>query len=205
MPTTVGQRHLDLPEAQLLSDLYGIIKDLDSVSEFCQRLVDACDVDAPDLHVLDALSTACVVRYCRCFEGGVRAKLDRDSVKSVDPRFVDLHDYLFSLRQKHLTHSVNEFEANHVVVSVAELPSPPEIKGITVVGGRVAGLDRKTALNLQKLVRKLLKAASTRYEADERKLIAFVVKMSIDEVYKLPEPAPFEPDWKRAGKKRPRN
>jgi hypothetical protein len=204
MPTVIGHRQLDLPETQLLSDLYGVIKDLASVSEFCQRLVDAFDVDSPDLHLLDALATACVVRYCRCFEGGVRTKLDPDSVRAVDPRFAEFHDYLFALRQKHLSHSVNEFEANCVAVSVAEPPSPPEIRGITVVGGRVAGLDRRTALNLQELAGKLREAASARYEAEEKELRALVDKMSIDKVYQLPEPRPFEPDWKRAGRKRRR-
>lgn len=204
MPTTIGQRRLDLPEAQLLSDLYGIIKDLDSVSEFCQRLVDAWDAEPPDFDLLDALSTACVVRYCRCFEGGVRCKLDPDSVKAVDPRFAEFHDYLFSLRQKHLSHSVNEFEENCVAVSVAEPPSLPEVQGIAVVGGRVAGLDRRTASNLQELAKKLKKAASVEYESEEDKLRAIVGAMPIEDVYRLPEPAEFRPDWKRASRRRPR-
>jgi len=204
MPTTIGQRRLDLPEAQLLSDLYGIIKDLDSVSEFCQRLVEAWGAEPPDFHLLDAISTACVVRYCRCFEGGVRFKLHPDSVKAVDPRFTEFHDYLFSLRQKHLSHSVNEFEENCVAVSVAEPPSPPEVKGIAVVGGRVAGLDRRTASNLQELVKKLRQAASVEYDTEEDKLKAIVDNIPIDDVYRLPEPAPFQPDWKRADRRRPK-
>ena len=60
------------------------------------------------IHLIDPLSAASVVRYCRCFEVGVRAKLARESVAAIDPLFVDCHGYLFALRQKHLSHSVNK-------------------------------------------------------------------------------------------------
>lgn len=204
MPTTLGQRRLDLPEAQLLSDLYGIIRDLKSVSEFCQRLVDAFTSAHQDLHLIDALSTASVVRYCRCFEVGVRAKLSRDSVRAVDARFTEFHDYLFSLRQKHLSHSVNEFEENCVAASVVEPPSPPEIHGIVVVGGRVAGLDRKTASNLQELASKLREAAEVQYKTQKDELKSVVDAMPLDKVYRFPVPRAFQPDWRRASRKRPR-
>ena len=145
MPVNSSERRLDLPDGQLFSDLFGIKRDLELVVEFCQRLSDAYDAVPTDYPLIDALSTSSVVRYCRCFEGGVRAKLARESIKAIDPRFAEFHDYLFALRQKHLSHSVNEFEANYVTVAVSEPPAPREVLGIGIGGGRVAGLDKATA------------------------------------------------------------
>jgi hypothetical protein len=126
-PKANSERKLNLPESQLFSDLFGVMRDLESVVEFCQRLCAAYDADPRDLYLIDALSTATVVRYCRCFETGVRAKLARECIAAIDPRFVDFHDYLFALRQKHLVHSVNEFEYNCVTVAVTEPPTSAKV------------------------------------------------------------------------------
>lgn len=117
-------RLLNRPEAQRFADLGGISRDLGNVIQFCDLMIAAYDTAPPQYELIDALSTASVVRYCRCFESGVRAKLARESINSLAPAFTQLHDYLFLLRQKHLVHPVNEFEANHVAVVVQKTPLP---------------------------------------------------------------------------------
>jgi hypothetical protein len=202
MATTVGQRKLALPEAELLADLFGISHDLQSTQDFCERLRVAWDSRPIDPNLIDALSTASIVRYCRCFEGGLRAKLDRDSAGAIDARFTEFHDYVFSLRQKHISHSVNEFEENHVTVAVVEPPAPRKVENINLVGGRIAGLDQPTAVHLKELAGKLKTAVDIRIEEERVKLKAIVDKLPVDEIYRLPEPPVFQPDWRRAGVKR---
>src|SRR5690349_13248049 len=95
-------RILNLPEAERFGDLAGIIRDLGTVIQFCDLLVSAFDASPPQYELADALSTAAVIRYCRCFGTGVRASLAGESIKAVAPNLVHIHDYLFELRQKHL-------------------------------------------------------------------------------------------------------
>lgn len=199
-----SQRRLDLADGQLFSDLFGIKRDLESVMEFCQRLSNAYDAVPTDYYLIDALSTASVVRYCRCFEGGVRAKLARESISAIDPRFVEFHGYLFALRQKHLAHSVNEFEENCVTVAVSEPPAPREILGIGIGGGRVAGLDKATAKNLEVLAKKLYDALVVEFETERGRIQQLVTALPIEEIYELPMLPPFQPDWRRAAIKRRR-
>ena len=203
MPSS--RRSLKSPETQLIGDLFGLKRDLESVVAFCQRLLAAFDATPVDRDLLDALSTACVVRYCRCFEGGVRAKLARDNVQNFAPRFLVLHDYFFTLRQKHLVHAVNEFEANEVAVVVSKAPSPRTVLDVAIVGGRVAGLDRETAANFKLLAAKLLDAVATDLEAQEQRLLDSLKSRPIAKLYELPEAPPFAPSWTRAATKRRRS
>ena len=203
METT--HRALNSAEAERLGDLFGIIRDLDSVVEFCTRLVAAYGRSPLDFHLLDALSTACVIRYCRCFEMGVRAKLARECVVTLAPRFADFHDYLFALRQKHLAHPVNDFEMNQAAVELTGEFSCPSVVDIKVLGGRVAGLDRPTADNLKVLADTLRRAAVKDYDLEKARLLEHAKSLSPDEVVKLPEVPPFAPDWTRAKETRPRH
>lgn len=204
MPETSSNRTLDSLESGSLGDLFGIKRDLESVVQFAERLVRAFELDPVDTDLLDALSTACVVRYCRCFDVGVRAKLARASVGAIDPRFIAFHDYIFALRQKHLSHSVNEFEANVVAVTLAEPPAPPEVLDIRVVGGRVAGLDKDTAKNLRVLAKKLLTVLSEDLETERLRIRSIVRALPLEELYRLPVAPEFNPSWERAAVKRVR-
>lgn len=202
--TTVGHRLLNIPEADLLADLYGIDHDLASVEEFCRLLSEAWAERPLNLQLLDALSTAAVVRYARCFEGGVRKRLDQGSVAAVDPAFARIHDYFFYLRQKHLSHSVNEFEENCVTVAVVEPPDPRQVQRVGMMGGRQAGLDAATTAHLRTLAGKLRSALKLEIDNEQRRLQAIVDAMAVDDVYRLPEPDAFDPKWERVTKKRQR-
>lgn len=204
MPTIVGHRLLNIPEADLLADLYGIDHDLAAVEEFCLLLAKAWTADQLSLHLVDALSTAAVIRYCRCFEGGVRLRLARETVAAIDPRYSKLHDYFFALRQKHFAHSVNEFEENCVTVAVVEAPAPKQVHSIGMAGSRYAGMDAKTAGHLRDLAGKLREALKVEMETEKARLQATVDAMPVDEVYSLPEPEAFELDWERAAVRRKR-
>lgn len=59
-----------------------------------------------------ALIHAGVVAYARPFSGGVRGwRGDKEYFSPAwTPEVVSLHEYLYSLRDKHVAHSVNAFE-----------------------------------------------------------------------------------------------
>ncbi len=61
---------------------------------------------------LKALISAGVITYARCFATGVRVeKLSADSLATLVTGFdADVHEYLMHLRNRHVAHSVNNFE-----------------------------------------------------------------------------------------------
>ncbi|ACL95842.2 hypothetical protein [Caulobacter vibrioides] len=70
-----------------------------------------------------ALIHAAIMSYARSFTGGVRGfRLDAKFFSPIwDAVDVELHDYLYNLRDKHVAHSVNDFErATAVGVVVAD-------------------------------------------------------------------------------------
>jgi len=204
MPTTVGNRILRVPEAQLLSDLYGIEIDLGNAIEFCDLLLNAWGSTPPTIQLIDPLSTAAVVRYARCFEGGVRTRLTEEDIRAIDPSWVDFHQKMFFLRQKHLAHSVNEFEENRVTVSVVEPPGPPKVHSIGMLGGRLMGLDADTAQALKELAELVRAEVSRRIDREKTRLQALVDAMPVEAVHELPEAVAFLPDWSRIKESRSR-
>ena len=196
------RRLLDIPEAQTFGDLAGIIRDLGTVIQFCDLLVSAYDASPPQYELVDALSTAAVIRYCRCFGSGVRAKLAAESIEALAPFYSQLHSYFFELRQKHLAHSVNEFEANHVAVVLPDDTFGANAVEITLLGGRVAGLDRPTAVHLKRLATIVQRAANDELDTERARLIQLLAPLSREQISQFPEPPPFEPDWTRVDKRR---
>src|SRR5580700_9905696 len=76
---------LDLPSAQLLADQAAIIQDLQFVMECCKRLL--TELDKPEIVrdsvVPQALWSAALVAYARCFGKGKRFGLATQDVRSL--------------------------------------------------------------------------------------------------------------------------
>ena len=75
---------------------------------------------APDtLTVAEALSTAAVIRYCRCFASGIRQKLDINSLITASAKEIAIHDRMRGVRDWHVAHPVNQQEVHalHLIVN----------------------------------------------------------------------------------------
>jgi hypothetical protein len=84
-------------------------------------LIEARKLGKPDSEstLSRALIFAGLISYARPFKTGVReVRLDEEMFATLSPVFsVDLHRYLVDLRDKHIAHSVNEFE-NSAAISL---------------------------------------------------------------------------------------
>lgn len=92
--------------------LYMMLTDLSFALE-CLTEADRLGIpNATDLHIKTLIFSG-VVAYARPFMSGVRAiKLTPDTFSSEGVTFnTEIHEYLISLRNKHISHSVNEFES----------------------------------------------------------------------------------------------
>ena len=59
-------------ETKFLADLSGIDLDLSSTVGFCRVLLKLTLQEEPEILLIDALATAAIIRYSRCFTKAVR-------------------------------------------------------------------------------------------------------------------------------------
>lgn len=105
---------IDSPEAREIADLSAVIQDLRFANGCCERLWRELQKESfeRDTVLVRALWTATLVAYWRCFGKGKRAQLRRDDLKALplEGTALEWHDYLCTLRSKHIAHSVNPYE-----------------------------------------------------------------------------------------------
>jgi hypothetical protein len=125
--------------------LYMILSDLSFALE-C--LIEADRLGIPNttnLHIKTLIFSG-LVAYARPFAGGVRAiKLTPDTFSSAESTFnAEIHEYLIDLRNKHISHSVNEFESCEAIAIMVGTPGLGwrDGGGIGVVETQVIGLSR---------------------------------------------------------------
>lgn len=128
--------------ASEFADLHMVANDLSFALE-C--LKEANKIGPPDSANLlsKALIFSAVVAYARPFKTGVRElKLDINYFSSIPTFKADVHEYLIAMRDKHIAHSVNEFErskATGVMVGTPQAEWRPA--GVGVVQAFHIGLS----------------------------------------------------------------
>ena len=141
---------LNIPEAELLADLCGIDHDLETTNFFAEELKKQWSLASPNIDLLDALSTAIVVRYTRSFVTGVRTKLDDGLLSRLSEQRQSAHEHLRARRDKHVAHSVNSFEENQPVIRYS--PETLSEEGIAGVGCRGHRRDALTPAEVDQIV-----------------------------------------------------
>ena len=143
---------LNLEEARYLADLVGVEVDLQSAIRLSKLLIRRFESSDYDADFLDSISTAIVVRYSRPFVSGVRRKIRIEDIPNLNKEELNKHKWLLETRNKHIAHSVNEFEESKVVgYYVLESPEEKGITSISVQHGRIISLgyqDAKAVVDL---------------------------------------------------------
>lgn len=195
---------IDLPEAALLADLTGIEQDLELVVEFCRRL-EAMPLERYDGLLGEALTIAAVIRYGRCFGTGVRTLGSRKLEEVLAGLATELqrrHERFLELRNKHVAHSVNAFEENHLVAWISDRPEETEIQSVSVSHGRLASIGAGDAAQLRELAETLRAALRPIEKAENVKVLIAARALPYDNLRKLDLPDAFAPSWKDVGKRR---
>jgi hypothetical protein len=103
-----------------LGDVHGWLGDIHSTKEFLTRLLLELDKEPPDPVLLDALATAAVVRYSRCFTSGLRTRLSIDDlVPAPNAGEIGLHEHIRGVRDWHVAHPVN-LQERHTLLVILE-------------------------------------------------------------------------------------
>lgn len=174
---------LTLPEAQLLADLASASYDLERAREFAGRLGAALAIGSRDSSLVEPLTIAALVQYCRPFTSGKRMGV-RDRLLSVlDAGQRDKHDWFRNVRDKHIAHSVNTFEESRATARY--WVEKVEAEGITSIGyshNRVIGIGKLDADRMVALSAQFLGYLGEWIKAEQAHLLKFVRGIPIEKV-----------------------
>jgi hypothetical protein len=161
-----------LPEAKRLADLAGIRDDLDQIRGYLGVLDQQIAQNYREYYVWEAMTAAIAAAYGRCFNEGVRERLPRTLLNSVPSAARATHDYLIELRNKHVAHSVNEYEHNYLVVRVSyEAGRPVGVSEISVQTSRFIPISDGELPNVRGLVDWVRASVDAAFEAERAKII----------------------------------
>jgi len=195
---------LDMPSARVLADRASIFQDLKFCIQCCDRLncIFAPGV-AEDAILQQALWTAALISYARCFATGVRQGLNPSIYDKFEGEPRDAHQMYIDMRNRHIAHSVNPFEQ----VTIGAVLAPPtsasrEVQGVTTLSMKrisdgIEGVQqlRFMALTALKEMERLCKEQTDLVLEDARKI-------PIDELYARSSPRVVAPEPKAAGRRR---
>lgn len=186
-----GDFLLPAKQAAALSSLGGFAADLEGVIANCDYLEELDDLANMNFLVWEAVSAASVVRYCRCFNEGLRTAQVRLSrvIAQAPAHLKDAHEYFKLVRDKHVAHSVNDYEQNDVVVRIDEsLRESDEIRHIFLQHGRIFGLSFNDPALLRELARWVLERVNELIESEKQKLLMLVRKTPMARLKALARP-----------------
>jgi hypothetical protein len=194
---------LDAPSAQVLADQAAIIQDLQFVMECCKRLL--AELAKPevtrDAVVPNALWSAALVAYARCFGKGKRFGLAMEDVRTLplQGEVVKYHRWVLGERDKLATHASNPFEAAKIGAALA----PPDrderrVEGIAILTTSRVLVDDTGVRQLGGLASELAKQTAEKAQKQQDTVLADAQQLSLDRLYKLP-PLDTGPPPPRAG------
>jgi hypothetical protein len=207
MPTTIRAVEVNLDEAILLADLYGIVSDLATTLDLCGKVIELSALKPRDYFMEEGLMTAAVVRYGRCFTEGVRLSLKLEDLMGLDEESLNAHDYFLALRHKFIAHAVNAFEETHVTASARETDG--KLEPITSVhpGSSRILLTAETAQSLASLASAVSMVIKSRVISEEKKLLLIIQALPLETIHagQLRSPIRVEPKHVHERRKRGMN
>lgn len=182
---------LDVPSAQALADQAAIIQDLQFVMECCKRLL--TELAKPEITrdavVPNALWSAALVAYARCFGKGKRFGLAVEDVRTLplEGEVIKYHRWVLAERDKLATHASNPFEAARIGAAL----SPPDrdkrrVEGIAILAASRVLVDDTGVRQLGGLASELAKQTAEKARKQQDTVLADAQQLGVDRLYKLP-------------------
>jgi hypothetical protein len=120
MSTTDYPVKLTGPDTYRLADMAGVHMDLRTVTGTCAQLQRKVQRESDAMLELEAMQAFALIRYGRCFKGGVRTAflIPPEWIAALPAELRHAHADFLALRDKHIAHSVNDWELNIPVARV---------------------------------------------------------------------------------------
>lgn len=198
--------HYEGDEAALLARLASIQYDLRSAIMLCEYLQDECKRSPdsyPGSEIIDAFSTAILVRYSRAFVTGVRQGLGADALAHLNDDQRESHERIRAFRDKHIAHSVNSFEETKIQARYCEERVRKEgITGISLEHYRVIGLSLDDVEAIVDVSKTLLAYVDAQIKQEQQKVLSVVRALPLDQVLAFPTRAARPPSHSEICKRR---
>jgi hypothetical protein len=158
---------------------------------FLQRLAKLSQESATDGTAIEAYSIAAVIRYCRCFTSGSRAKLRIEDLVSATTAEIELHTYMRGVRDWHIAHPVNQQEVHAVHLIVAPSKSGElEVRGASSFSAAAMPLDSVQIEHAVLLTEKWLSVLQKKVVDEQLRLRPYAHALSAAQLLSLPEKNP---------------
>jgi hypothetical protein len=194
---------IDIASAQVLADYASILQDLQFVMECCKRLLTelAAPEDDRDPVVPQALWSAALVAYARCFGTGRRFGLAADqSALQRQGEVMKYHQWLTDERKRNIAHSSRPFEAARVGAVLSQPGAAKRrVQGIAVLSISHVLVDETGVRQLGGLAAELAKQTAGKAQEQQDVVLADVQRLDIDRLYASPPLRTHEPAAEAAG------
>lgn len=179
-------------QAHRLADIYGVQCDLYwviHVSHLTAQRMSGATVWREDFEI-SALQGGLLVRYARCYKSGVRDafRIPTKWLEDLSPAMKETHAMCIDLRDKHIAHSVNDWERN---IPVAEMKPTHEggyeLVDVNVQHDYVVGMTVQQIINIGDLARHLSTLLDAEYQAEKRIVRDYVTSLGEDVLLQQPD------------------
>jgi hypothetical protein len=160
-----------------------------------------------DSEILDALHTALVVRYSRCFATGVDIpRLTIADLSTATPRDQELHQYLLDIRNKHVAHPVSQMEVHDAYLSVVMRDDGiPLVAAVNSGFISYLGMPSELGSEVEQLIGEWLNLVNELTQLECERLLPIARSLSADEILSLPlgpGNAQWDPNRRRQSRSR---
>ena len=174
----------EMPEAEALADLTGIRYDLESARSFANKFQSVMEGEQPDYELIDALTTAILVRYSRPFSGGVRKWKIKDALDWMSEDQRRKHERFRKFRSKHIAHSINAFEENQPIARyILGRENSEGVYSVECHHGRVVGLSSGEIEDVVELTTVMIDYVDRLLDIEKKALLEKARSMSFDQLF----------------------
>lgn len=196
---------VQLPEAEDYAALSGVRFDLFSTRDLCGYLNSQFESGRPNTEVIDAFSTAILVRYCRAFPPGIRKWPWEDALASLTTSQRENHERFRNFRSMHVAHSLNAFEDNRVQARYClERVEDDGITSISASSNKVVGLNSDDINKIIDLCNSLIEFIETKLSEEQARLLPLVRAMPLKELIDNEPPLTGAPNFNKIHVRRDR-
>jgi hypothetical protein len=186
---------LEGPSAQLLADQALILADLQFVMECCKRLLAELSKpgDEREPVVPQALWSAALTAYGRCFGKGRRLGLTADDVRALplEGEVLKYHLWVLSERDKLTAHPLNPFEGTRIGAALS-LPEAAQrrVHGVAILSASRILVDDTGVRQLGGLASELARQTAGKAQGQQDTVLADAQQLGLEKLYELPRLQP---------------
>ena len=183
--------NIALPEGERLLSLNGVWLDLQSARDACKRLIN--EPLTGDMLIQDAILNLAIIKYGRCFNGGIRC-IKFDEMKAcLNTDQIEIHQLFLEYRSKHIAHSINAFETHRVRAYLIPEERGKGVASVSAEGHYLLRPEIKLIISFLEVIEKLIDWIEDKKRIEEHALKSIIeAKYPIETLYAMD--ADFPPE-----------